>query len=219
MRYAKASVFVASLCLGAGVFLSNFGVANAGFEPSPFQPEINQLGAAENILVSANSRIVRSMDHPPDPCCPSPDLEGAVNRLGAINTQLMSVDAMVTSIVDEVMGVEPEPFSDLPDLAPALTGVQGAAQTIVEEIEARLGFEPSPFRDALVEVRGSAQTISTHAENYIEQITCPGGVEICYAQELQEQEECGKYACCTWFGNDNLGAGWCAPNPDYSAGM
>lgn len=214
MRYAKASVFVASLCLGAGFFLGNFGVATAGVEPSPFQPEINQLGAAENILISAKTRIVGAMEVPPDPCCPSPDLEGAVNRLGAINSQLMSVDAMVTSIIDEVMGVEPEPFSDLPDLAPALIGVQGAAQVIVNEIEARLGFEPTPFvpdfRDALVEVQGSAQTISTNAETYINQL-CPVGTNICL--EISSLAECESNICCDWFGNDNPEGGYCDLHP------
>ena len=73
--------------------------ASAGIEPEPFQPEINQLGALENILVSANSRINMAIENPPDPFTPSPDVNGAVNRMEAINNQLVSVDDMVRSML------------------------------------------------------------------------------------------------------------------------
>ena len=176
MRFIKASMLVSSCLLSCVLFMAHFGVANAGTEPSPFQPEINQLGAAENILVSANKRIVKTMDHPPDPVVPSPNLNGALNRLGAINNQLVSVDDMVDSMIQEVMGVEPSPFLELPELVPALTGVKGAAKIIVDEIDARLGFEPSPFvpefAEALQGVQQSAETISTKAQSYIDQISC-----------------------------------------------
>ena len=109
----KKRLVALSLGLGAIVgvmFLTPaFDDARAGFEPSPFQPEINQLGAVANILHSADFRVAKSIAHPPDPCvppdpCNSPDLNGAVNRLEAMNNQVSSADDMVKAMIEEVMG-------------------------------------------------------------------------------------------------------------------
>lgn len=157
-----------SLSLGIGVILGamflapTLNVANAGTEPSPFQPEINQLGAVANILNSAEFRVGNSIAHPPDPCvpldpCNSPDLKGAVNRLEAINDQVASADVMVGAMIDEVMGFEPSPFR-VEDLLPALEVVGDAAFGIADKIG---GFDPAPnvpagYLDALGSVKGSA---------------------------------------------------------------
>lgn len=224
MKWCKATRLSVLIVLPMALFLGNLDNATAGIEPSPFQPEINQLGAVENVLVSANRRIVKTMEHPPDPCVPSdscapgPDLNGALNRLGAINKQLVSADQMVASIVEEVMGVEPTPFQPLADIVPALAGVQGAAQVIVDEIAARLGVEPSPFRDALLGVQESAETISTHTQEYINQIEepCPDTVA-CGA--FDSQEACESVVCCKWITSDDVSAeSYCDIDPDYPLG-
>lgn len=230
MKWCKATGLPALLTLVTALFLGSFDNATAGFEPSPFQPEINQLGAVENVLVSANRRIVKTMEVPPDPCvppepcAPGPDLNGALNRLGAINKQLVSVDDMVGSMIAEVMGFEPTPFADLADLVPALSGVNGAAQIIVDEIQAKLGVEPSPFvpefASKLRDVRDSAQIISTHTQEYINQIAepCPATVA-CGA--FGSQEDCESVICCKWFpATDVVGSEpYCDIDPDYPLGM
>ena len=217
MKWCKATVLSVPLVLVTALFLGDFGVATAGTEPSPFTPQINQLGAAENILVSAGSRIVKAMDHPPDPVVPSPNLEGALNRLGAINKQLVSVDDMVASIIEEVMGLEPSPFQPLADLVPALSGVRNAAQAIVDEIEARMGLEPIPFVPAFEEglrtVQSAAQTISTHTQTYIDQINCDVN-----CLEIESPAECEAFVCCVWIPSDNPELGYCDIDPEYPPG-
>ena len=224
MRFTKALLLISSCVLSCVLFLAHFGVANAGIEPSPWQPEINQLGAVENVLVSANDRIVKVMAKPPDDITPSPDLNGALNRLDAINKQLVSVDDMVASMIAEVMGIEPSPFADLPDLVPALTGVNGAAQIIVDEIQAKLGVEPTPFvpelPSKLRDVRDSAQIISTHTQEYINQIAapCPDTVA-CGA--FGSQEDCESVLCCKWFPATDVAGSepYCDIDPDYPLSM
>jgi hypothetical protein len=218
MRCLKASIFFAPPLLVAALFLGDFGVATAGTEPSPFTPAINQFGAAENILVSASSRIVKTMDHPPDPFVPSPNLTGALNRLDAINKQLVSVDDMVASMIEEVMGLEPSPFHPLTEIIPAVSGVKNAAQGIVDEIEARMGVEPSPFVPAFEErlrgVQSSAQALSTHTQSYIDQINCDVN-----CLESESPAECEAFVCCVWIPSDNPELGYCDIDPAYQPGF
>ena len=136
-----------SVIAGAILGILFFGLSSlalSGTEPSPFQPEINQLGAVTNILHSADFRFAKTLAHPPDPCvppdpCNNPDLNGALNRINAINNQVMSADDMVRSMIEEVMGFEPTPFRE--DLIPALEIVRGAAQGIATKA---LEFTPPP---------------------------------------------------------------------------
>lgn len=175
---------VVSLVVLSGCLLTVLSkTATAGIEPSPFKPEINQLGAAVNILESADNRISKVMATPPDDIMPGPSLEGAVNRLGAINNQLNSVEDMINSLVAEVMGTEPSPFRV--DVIPALQAVEATATQITTNIETVMGLEPcpfsvavviagiepSPFIDALVGVQCSAQSIVDTTREHIRVIT------------------------------------------------
>lgn len=176
-------LFAVAIVTGNGLFMTGLAnLAEAGIEPSPFTPEINQLGAAVNILDSADRRILKVIANPPDETEPSPNLEGALYRLAAINNQLNSVDDMVQSLADEVMGTEPSPFRL--DVLPALEEVRVEALKIVANIQEFTGLEPcpiaaeivitgtepSPFIDALTEVQCSAQTIVINTENSISRI-------------------------------------------------
>lgn len=180
----KGFVAVVSPLVFSGLLLMAIpATAIAGIEPSPFKPEINQLGAAVNILNSADNRILKVMATPPDDTEPGPGLEGAVNRLAAINNQLYSVEDMINSLVTEVMGTEPSPFRV--DVIPALQEVVAAGTRITTNIEQIMGVEPcpfltgaviegtepSPFIDALVGVQCAAQSIVDTTANHIRAIT------------------------------------------------
>jgi len=182
--------YLISICVVSVLLLSGFpAVALAGFEPSPF---IGQLGAVENILNSANDRVVKTMEYPPDPCVPSHNLNGALNRLEAINSQLGSVGDMIFSIIDEVMGFEPMPF------IPAFTAVRDAAQGIVESIKANplpVGEVPDEFINAIGEIESSAQDIVQTADGYIN-FDCLGTSASC--DSLTTGEECEYQAGCAW---------------------
>jgi len=189
------------------MFLLSVPVAGAlaGVEPSPFQPEINQLGAVENVINSTYERIVKVMDMAPVLDEPSPNLNGAVNRLDAIDKQLMSADDIIFSVIAEVMGVEPTPFRE--DLIPALEAVRDAAQAIDNEINVFLpptGADgqilPKLFVTALTHVQVSAQDISTHAQDYIDAISSPDGDCASYDNE----EVCEADLSCDWKFADNI---------------
>jgi len=155
------------------VVLSSTFFALAGIEPSPFQPEINQLGSAQNILISADNRIVKVMGIPPDPYEPSPDLNGALNRLKAINKQVNNVRGFISNTVEAVMGFDPSPFRE--DVIPALEEVRAASQGIVDKINAYLSYPPDPyipveFINALGGVLDSANIIVNETIQYIQQL-------------------------------------------------
>lgn len=179
MKWSQASILSVPVVLMTALFLGNFGDATAGFEPMPFQPEINKLGAAENQLVAAKKRLAKTMDKAAGPEGPSKKLKSSLKKLDSIDRKLVKVDDKVTSIIEEVMGVEPSPFHSLTDIIPAMSGLDSAAAAIVDEIDARLGTEPSPFlpefEDRLQLVRDSALTTSTRALKTVEAITCAQG--------------------------------------------
>jgi len=196
------------------MFLLSVPVAGAlaGVEPSPFQPEINQLGAVENVINSTYERIVKVMDMPPVLDEPSPNVTSAVNRLEAIDKQLMSADDIIFSVIAEVMGVEPTPFRE--DLIPALEAVRDAALAIDNEIIVFLpptGADgqilPELFVTALTDVQVSAQNIATNTQDYINQISLPDIDCTLY----DNKEACEANPSCAWYSSDDLGdQGRCA---------
>ena len=169
------SAFGLSVLLAVMFSTPTLEMARAGVEPSPFQPEINQLGAIANILQSADFRVAKSIAHPPDPCvptepCNSPDLNGAVNRLEAINNQVSSADDMVKAMIEEVMGFEPTPFRDL--IAP-LEVVRDAADSIAIRVDsAPLDTYALDFAEALLGVAYTAFDVSATAQGGIDILMC-----------------------------------------------
>ena len=90
MKYVVVFVAVMSL------FCAN---AYAGIEPSPFTPEINQLGAVSNGLNSCLDRVNKVLSSPPDDVIPSPNVNGAVNRLEAITGQMNSLNDFIANTI------------------------------------------------------------------------------------------------------------------------
>lgn len=197
----------------SGLFLISVHVSGvlAGVEPSPFQPEINQLGAVANILSSADFRVVKTMSHPPDPCVP-PDpckgLNGDVNRLEAINNQVSSADNMVASMINEVMGFEPMPFR-VDDLIPPLVIVGETAQGIVDKIDVYLSISPDnqvpEFTEALEQVSGSALQLISTVDYGIEQFSS-GPME---CGDITDPEYCVGVEECAWVETVSQPDGFC----------
>lgn len=205
----KKRSLVLSVGLGAllGVLIHT---VNAGVEPSPFQPEINQLGAVANILVSADYRVARNIAHPPDPCVPpdpcSPSVNGAINSLEAIQNQVSSADDMVRALIEEVMGFEPSPFSDL---LPPLEIVRDGAAGIADRIGVFLATGsaaslPVEYLGALEAVEGSALGMVDTVEEGIERLS--GSMEC--ASYLVE-DECNAVIGCVWI-DAGVAAPFCA---------
>jgi len=167
---AVAVCFLFALC----------SVAWAGIEPSPWKPEINKLNAVENNLRSIHERITRVLATPPDPWTPSPNVNGVVGRLSAMENQLLLVNGMLVSVMDEVLGNPPDPFVP-EDMLPALEGVRAASQGIADSINAYLTPPPDPwvpaaFINALTNVGIASQNIADDAVQYMSGGGCTPGV-------------------------------------------
>ena len=188
-----------SFAVGLFLVSAQFSGVLAGVEPSPFQPEINQLGAVANILNSAEFRIVKTMNAPPESCVlpdPCKDLNGDVNRLEAINNQISSAQYMVESMIYEVMGVEPSPFRG--DLVAPLEVVRDVAEGIVTGIAEKMReYEQvdvaHEFKEALQSLSFSAIDLVTTAVEGIEQLSQP---PVC--ADIVDEDVCNAIQGCSW---------------------
>ena len=199
------SVVAVSVC-----FLFAFcSIAWAGIEPVPWKPEINKLNALENGLHSIHERVKRVLAIPPDPWTPSPNVNGAVGRLSAMNNQLILLNHMLASVMDEVLAIPPDPWVPT-DLLPALEGVRAASQGIGDSINAYLSLPPDPwvpalFISALTNLGIASQNIANDAVQYIMSgegclpeiwCGCVGTVKPC--NEITTPIECTKQKGCYW---------------------
>jgi len=127
--------------------------ASAGTKPSTVQSEIKQLDAVKKSLNKINDRLSKILDNPPDDTMPSPNVNGAVGRLGAMYHHLQILSGFIKSSID-VLG---NPPSD-PEGVSALNGVIDAAQEIFDNIGDYLdnrakATTPQGFNKALEDVK------------------------------------------------------------------
>lgn len=113
------------------------GACLAGVEPSPFQPEINQLHSIELNMAAINNRLTRfnAFETLPE--------KAKTNYLNAMANQMQGLKTRV----EEVLAVLP--FENgaigLDDAAIALHSIGIQSNGIFDNIVSRLGIEPSPF--------------------------------------------------------------------------
>jgi hypothetical protein len=132
----------------------------AGVEPSPWQPQINQLNAVANNLAEINrhvDKIIIRAGVEPTPW------KAQVNQLEAMAHQLGVLNGRVSAVL-EVLGCPPDDNRVLD----ALQNVRDGAQAIVTDI--RLGTPPDDNRvqDALQEVSDGAQSIVDLVAPYLD---------------------------------------------------
>jgi len=181
------------LCLGLPLFVSPL---YAGVEPSPFQPEINQLGAVGNSLQSCLDRVEKVLAVLSDPSLPGHDINGVVNRMDAINGQMTSLDDFISSTISSVMGAEPSPFRT--DLIPALQSVKAVSDVIAEDIDLAIAAHPpepgSELDQALKGVMFAADDLTATVLQGIDEIN--GGPNVCAPNTMDEVACMG--AGCNW---------------------
>ena len=201
-------------------------MAWAGVEPSPFKPEINKLNAVENNLRSIQERLSRVLQEPPEPGTPSPNVKGAVGRLSAMENQLILVNHMLFSIMEEVLAEPPEPQVPA-DLLPALEGVQAASQGIANSINAYLVEPPDPgvpaaFINALTNVGIASQNIADDAVQYMSGGGCTPGVwcgcvgTATSCEAFNNTSLCNAQAGCRW---SDVIPGSCIGTPTACSGL
>lgn len=98
------------------------------------------------------------------------NLEGALNKLRTTTEKLNNVAGFISSIIDAVLGFDPSPFRV--DVIPAVLGVQGAPQDIVDRINVVPPDDQIPveFTDALEDVLGSAESLVDDTVQYIQEL-------------------------------------------------
>ena len=164
------------LTLLLGLVIGSSLSTMAGFDPTPFMPEINKLNAMDNHLNAIQNNINRVLGMPPDDQKP-----GTVKRLSAIDRQLYLIDASMESVVEEVLGMPPDDQHGMDDLVPAVTSVKETAQGIVNSINEYLGIPPDDimpedvFNYALAQVSITAGMVVDNATNYIIELENGGG--------------------------------------------
>ena len=168
--------------------LSNHAVvASAGTKPSPVQSEIKQLDAVTKSLNKINARLEKILDNPPDDTMPSPNVNGAVGRLGVMTHHLEILKGFIASSI-KVLG---NPPSDQ-EGGSALEGVGDAAQgifdNIVDYLDNRANVATPPeFIYALNDVK-------TLADNIVKStINQPADCSI-----YIDEDDCNKDPECTW---------------------
>lgn len=166
MRMIKILGLIALvLTVGAG----STQMATAGIEPSPFKPEINKLNAFDNHLTAIQEIVNRVLA-----CPPNGNMPGTVRRLSAMDRQLYLLDASVESLVEEVMGTQPDDQHDWNDVVPALTSVKDTAQEIVRSIDdPYLDCSSDDLRlvDALKHISLTADMLVENATQYIRDLS------------------------------------------------
>lgn len=163
---------VAGATIGAMLFAPTSKIAIAGTQPSPFQPQMDQLELVAIGLNLMNYRVGYIIEHPPNPCVP-PDpclgLNWKVGVLGRMSNRIEAVEDFVGATIEEVLQYSPD--ESISDILPALRSVRTASLRITESII--LGSVPdqvplpAEFVRALSEVRTNAQLLALGSQEYI----------------------------------------------------
>lgn len=152
------------------MLLGSVSTVSAGVEPSPFQPEINQLHSVELNVATIDKRIGKLPDSTASPEGKAGHLEAMANQLGVLDTRL-------TDALNMLPPISYTPYDGQDEVLSALEGIRSDANSI-GDFATRMGVEPSPWQPAALSVKNNAQTIMNRIDGY----TCPigAGCQISY---------------------------------------
>jgi len=153
------------------ICISFTSAATAGIEPSPFRPEINKLNAVSHQLASIHDRIIKVLSCPPGKRSRCSKINGAVNRLSAVEKQLIRKGVRITSVFENILST---PSDDIhPDTLLVLSEIRDAAHGISDSIDAYFATPPDnttpvEFIDMLGAIQSAAQDIAKICTYYID---------------------------------------------------
>jgi hypothetical protein len=126
-----------------------YGFAIAGVEPSPFQPEINQLHSIEITIAAINKRMDHMKDMTALPAGSENYLKAMANQLDILNVRLADVLTVLPSPspANPYEGQDEALFS-----LDAIKVYSGEYNLVVDNITYRMGVEPSPFKIGSVNI-------------------------------------------------------------------
>jgi hypothetical protein len=132
------------ICLTVAVIsVFVYGFAMAGVEPSPFQPEINQLHSIELGIAAINERMDHLHAMPNMPAGSENYLNAMAKQLDILNARLADVLIVLPSpsLISPYEGQDEVLFS-----LDAIHVYSGEYNLVIDEITSRMGVEPSPFK-------------------------------------------------------------------------
>jgi len=162
-KWGLSIKILAILGMSLVLFTSVAAPVFAGVEPSPWQPQINQLNAVTYNLAQINRHVNKAIIRAgvePTPWQPQ------VNQLEAIANQLQVLNGRVNAVL-EVLACPPDDIRVLD----ALANVRGGAQAIVTDIRLSCPPDDQRVREALAEVSDEAQAIVDLIDTFL---TTPG---------------------------------------------
>ncbi len=131
-----------AILLALVLVLSSFGLASAGIEPSPFQPEINQLHSVELNVAAINKRLEKLNESETPP-------EGSENYLRAMAHQMDILSARVAETLLTLPSPSLiNPYDGQDEVLLSLDGIRfdsGGINNITVRIQEKMGIGPSPF--------------------------------------------------------------------------
>ena len=153
-----------------GLFFMTYFVcfAFAGIEPSPFQPQINQLHSIELNVGTIDKRIGKLPDSAADP-------NGITGQLQAMASKLGDLDTRLADNLNMLPPLSNVPFDGQDEVLSALEGIKSDSGSIFD-VATRMGIGPSPFRDAALAVQNNAAALIRTISMYN---NCPAGTTNC----------------------------------------
>ncbi len=134
-------MFLSAFMVGMLVF-GIVGACLGGVEPSPFEPEINQLHSIELQVAAINKRVAKLDESDTLP-------EGATNYLDAMANQMQGLTVRLEEVLTVLRApTEGGTYIGQDEVVFALDSIRLDSKTvydIVGKIAWRMGVEPSPF--------------------------------------------------------------------------
>lgn len=161
--------FVLLIVVVASFFLlSGAETVSAGVEPSPWQPQINQLHSIELNIAAIDKRIGKLPDSPASP-------EGIAVNLQGMADKLAELEKRLADTLNMLPAVSGTPFDGQDEVLSSLEGIRADAGSIID-VATRMGVEPTPWQPAASAVIHNAQTILNRINDYVCPIGryCPG---------------------------------------------
>lgn len=152
--------------VSAFLFLGNIQTVPAGVEPSPWQPQINQLHSIELNIAAIDKRIGKLSDKLSNSTI-SP--EGAADQLWSMAEKLGVLDARLADVFRELPPYNSD-YIGKDEVIAALNGISSDAESI-RDVADRMGVEPTPWQPAASAVMNNANNIISRINEYMRYIS------------------------------------------------
>ncbi len=142
----KVLIVVAAALLLFGITSSSL----AGFEPTPWEPEINKLHSIELNIAAIQKRLDKLGETEPSPMGATNYLDAMGNQLGVLDTRLGDTLSLLPPYNQLDMQTQGDVFLSLD----AIRADASAIGTIFNRITEGMGIEPVPWAPILTSIIG-----------------------------------------------------------------